>query len=115
MLALLLPFTCLLTREPTTTRAPANHVVEFTFTALNSNPDPFNQIELDAEFTTPDGQRLRVPAFWAGGNAWRVRYASPTPGIHRFRTTCSDKTDAGLQGIEGSVQVTPYRGTNPLY
>jgi hypothetical protein len=31
-----------------------------------------------------------VPAFWAGDATWRVRYASPPTGTHRYRTECSD-------------------------
>jgi len=46
--------------------------------------DPFNDITLDVIFTDPAGVRRRVPAFWAGGRGWKVRYASPLVGTHSF-------------------------------
>lgn len=96
-------------------RAGANTVAEWSFTARHEAADPFNDITLDAVFATPDGKTLRVPAFWGGGTIWRVRYASPIPGEHRFRTECSDSTDTGLHGIEGALTVAPYEGANALY
>jgi hypothetical protein len=89
--------------------------VEITFTAQRSYADPFNEVTLDVNFITPRGQELRVPAFWAGGSRWKVRYASPVVGTHVFRTECSDPRDKGLHGIAGNVEVRPYTGANPLY
>ena len=80
-----------------------------------ANTDPFNQGKLDVVFTTPTGRELRVPAFWAGGDQWRVRYAAPEVGTHPFRSECSEVGDRGLHGITGRVKVQPYRGKNPLY
>src|SRR5687768_741732 len=90
------------------TAGTANRVAEWTFTAAKTHADPFNEVTLDAVFTAPDGQESRVPAFWAGGGTWRVRYASPKVGVHRFNTVCSDAGDAGLHGVQGSVDVKPY-------
>ena len=98
-----------------TPTAEANRVVEIAFTARNKHDDPFNTVELDVAFTDPVGTTIRVPAFWADGDVWRVRYASPKVGTHGYRTRCSDPTDAGLHGREGKVEVQPYRGDNPLY
>ncbi|MBM3860702.1 MAG: DUF5060 domain-containing protein [Verrucomicrobia bacterium] len=61
------------------------------------------------------GRLLRVPAFWAGGKTWRVRYASPLPGKHTFRTECSDTANATLHSVTGEVGVRPYRGDNPAH
>lgn len=88
---------------------------EITFTAQKSHEDPFNSVTLDVSFTTPTGGVQKVPAFWAGKNQWRVRYASAAPGIHRWKAECNDTTDAGLNGVSGTLEIAPYRGTNPLY
>ena len=64
--------------------AEANKVVELTFTAHREHPDPFRTVDLDVTFTTPSGRKVRVPAFWAGGKTWRVRYASPEIGVHTY-------------------------------
>ena len=93
----------------------ANRMTEVSFESAKTYTDPFNEVTLDAVFTTPDGKTLRVPAFWAGGKTWRVRYASPQTGTHRYRTECSDAANAALHGVAGEVVVTPYVGTNPLF
>jgi hypothetical protein len=70
---------------------------------------------LDAIFTTSAGRTLRVPAFWAGGRTFKLRFSSPQPGEFTFRTECSNSTDTGLHGQTGVVRVTDYRGANTLY
>jgi hypothetical protein len=92
----------------------ANQVVEIAFTARKPHADAFATVELDVVFDAPDGRSDRVPAFWAGGDLWKVRYASPAVGVHRYRTECTAKDDAGLHAVEGSVVVAPPTGTNPL-
>src|SRR5579884_674508 len=92
-----------------------NRLAEITFTSQKERTDPFNEIDLDVVFTGPAGEHLRVPAYWAGGRLWRVRFASPTTGVYHYRSECSDPSDKGLHGVHGSVEIRPYRGDNPLY
>ena len=93
----------------------ANRVAEISFYADTGWSNPFLEIELDVVFTDPRGAQKTVPAFWAGGDLWKVRYATPILGTHRYRTQCSDTLDKGLHGIEGQVEVIPYYGENKLY
>ena len=93
----------------------ANMPAERAFTATHGYADPFNEVTLDVVFTDPSGREFRVPAFWAGGKIWKVRYSSPLAGVHRFRTVCAPANDPGLHGVTGEVTVTPYFGKNPLY
>src|SRR5665213_2493334 len=93
----------------------ANVITEMTFTASHSYADPFNEVMLNVVFVDPQGHELTVPAFWDGGNVWKVRYASPEVGTHTFHSECSAKLDKGLQGIKGTVEIRPYTGKNPLY
>ncbi|MGC8639969.1 MAG: DUF4038 domain-containing protein [Isosphaeraceae bacterium] len=93
----------------------ANRVIELTFTAAHDHADPFNTIDVDVTFTSPSSRVIRVPAFWAGGKTWRVRYASPEVGVHTYVTSCTDTNDKGLQQVAGRVQVVPYMGDNPLF
>jgi hypothetical protein len=119
-LGMVLVSACLL-NAPTPTPAAdtpithANQLVELTFIAQKNRSDPFHQLDLDVIFTTPDSKTIRVPAFWAGGKTWRVRYASPTVGIHHYLTLCTDKGDKGLDGRKGQIEVRSYHGANPLY
>ena len=96
-------------------KAESNVVVEITFDAAKRHLDPFLKVALDVVFTDPGGAQRTVPAFWAGGNQWKVRYASPLVGAHRYRSQSSEVGDAGLHGVEGRVEITPYTGSNPLY
>jgi hypothetical protein len=99
----------------TTRHCEANVMTELTFESQRAHDDPFNTLSLDVVFTDPNGKTLRVPAFWAGGKKWNARYASPTVGVHHYRSECSDANDPGLNGVAGEIQITPYTGTNPLY
>src|SRR5258706_5771112 len=98
-----------------TLQTEANVMVELKFTASHTYADPFNEVALDVNFIDPKGSELRVPAFWAGSNLWKARYASPVVGTHRFRSECSDGRDKGLHGISGKVEIKPYAGQNPFY
>lgn len=92
-----------------------NKVAELTFASDSAYADPYNEAELFVSFTAPDGSVRRVPAFWGGGNTWKVRYSSPLVGTHRYTTECAGEKNTGLNGISGSVDVAAYRGANPLY
>lgn len=95
--------------------AYVNEPTEWSFTATWEPADPFNAVELDVVFETPSGERLAVPAFWSGGREWRVRFAAPEAGEYRWRTIERGAGDAGLGGVEGVLEASPYTGTNPLY
>ncbi|MFW5884239.1 MAG: DUF4038 domain-containing protein [bacterium] len=70
-------------------------------------------LDVDVVLTGPAGT-FRVPAFWSGGNEWRVRFAAPEPGDYTWRSECRDPSVAGLHGAEGGLHVLPYSGDNPL-
>ena len=90
-------------------------LVEIELRSTKTYDNPFIELELDALITGPDSKTLRVPAFWAGGDRWRFRYASNQGGEHKWRTECSDTDNASLHGVSGTVVLTDYVGTNPLF
>src|SRR5258706_72960 len=96
-------------------RTQANVPLEISFTAQRPHADPFNEVTLDVTFTDPRGATRKAPAFWAGGDKWRARYASPLVGGHQWRSECSDAKDAGLHGLEGTVEIAAFTGDNPLF
>ena len=91
-----------------------NQAVEWDFKSQKTYGDPFNDVEVDVVFTNEEGRQWRVPAFWAGGNQWRVRFAPPSPGVYRHRCESTDKTNPDLNGHEGALRVEPYAGSNQL-
>jgi hypothetical protein len=77
--------------------------------------DPFNQVEVDAVITLPSGKEERVPAFWAGGSTWRVRYAPPLPGVYKIQSVSNDAANRDLHGQAFTLNVAPYSGDNSHY
>ena len=98
---------------PHSHKAPIYQTSEWTFTSDNDHNDPFTQIDVDVLFQQ-DGKEWKVPAFWAGEHEWRVRFSAPAPGDYRFTTICSDPTDNGLHGREGTLEASPADGDNHL-
>jgi hypothetical protein len=88
---------------------------EIPFTSDRDYANPYVDVELSVTFTASDGTTLRRPAFWDGGRTWRVRFASTkVDGSWSWKTTCSNPSDPGLHGRDGSVVATSYAGTSPL-
>jgi len=86
---------------------------EWSFVSAKRYADPFNEVELDILFRGADTE-LRVPAYWAGGGEWRVRFAAPAAGRYEYRTVCSDASNPELHGVQGMVEAAPYEGSNQL-
>ena len=89
--------------------------IEWHYVSGEKYPDPFNDIELDVLVSNSDGESWRVPAYWAGGNEWRVRFAAPKPGIYEAATECTNDADPSLHGVACEIEVRPARSGNPLY
>jgi PelA/Pel-15E family pectate lyase len=105
--------------------------IERTFTGpecgqSDSSPNPFLDLRLQVEFTSPSGARFDVPGFFDGdghegprGRAWRVRFTPDAPGIWKYqaRLRAGDgvavrlEPDAGqpleLPDAAGAVEVAP--------
>ena len=92
-----------------------NTATEWSYTTTKQYRDPFNEVDLDVVFTTPSGQQLRVPSFWGGGGAWRVRYAPSEAGRHTFQTVCSDSSNRELHDHRGVLTVEANTTGHPLY
>jgi len=74
-------------------------------------PEP-SSLEVEVVFSGAAGEWC-VPAFWGGGNLFRVRFAAPDPGRYAWRVVCPQ--DATLDGQTGELEVTPYEGRSGLY
>jgi Protein of unknown function (DUF4038)/Domain of unknown function (DUF5060) len=54
------------------------HPHDFTLSGQASG-NPFD-VEVRGEFSGPDGTRITVPGFYAGGNIWKIRFSPTKPG-----------------------------------
>jgi len=62
---------------------------ETSFTSARKYANPFVDVQVDVVFRSGEQQWL-VPAFWAGGDKWTVRFAPPVQGDYTFQVKCSD-------------------------
>ena len=92
----------------------AGRVSEWSFSSSKAYGNPFEDVEVDVIVSGPGGEQ-RVPAFWAGDQTWKVRYSPELPGRYSFRTESSDRSNAGLHGVTGTLEAESYRGSNELY
>jgi hypothetical protein len=90
-------------------------VQELSFSSTSTYSDPGSDVVLNVVFTGPGGVEHRVPAFWAGSQTWRVRYAPPVPGQYRFQTIANDTANSSLHGRTGSLNAVSFASSNPLY
>ena len=88
-------------------------VFETSFASAKTYDNPFTDVEVDVIFRTGD-QDWVVPAFWAGGNQWTVRFAPPIQGNYTYQVKCSDPANRDLNGKEKKLRVAAYTGEDPL-
>jgi len=93
----------------------SGQATEWSYLSGKQYSDPFNQVELDAVITLPSGAEERIPGFWAGGSAWRIRYNPSAPGVYRIRTVCNDSANHDLHDQKSTLHVEAYAGDNPHY
>ena len=88
---------------------------EITLKSGTTYDNPYTDVEVVAIFSNPDGQQMIRPAFWDGGNQWKVRFAPPdAASAWTWKTECSDNSNSGLHNQTGSFQATAYAGNNEL-
>jgi hypothetical protein len=98
-----------------TRAAMARRPAEWSFESGKKYGDPFRDVTLDVAVSDSKGKEAVVPAYWAGEQTWRVRYAAPAAGQYKFKTRCNDESNRDLHGITGTLEVSAYEGDNPLY
>lgn len=90
-------------------------VVEIPLTSTTSYGDPFQNVDVTATFTGPGGQTITRPAFWDGGQSWKIRFAPTATGDWSMTTACTDTTNTGLHGVTTSVHCGAYTGNHEIY
>jgi len=90
-------------------------VTELAFTSSKAYVNGFNDVNLDVIFTHKDGTEFKVPAFWDGGDTWKVRFAPTLSGKWMYKTVCSDASDSGLNNKSGKLKCSVYKGNLDIY
>jgi len=73
--------------------------------------NPPQEAILTAVVTPPQGKASRVYWYWAGGRAWRIRFAPDQLGTWTWMTTSSDTQNGGLHGRSGTFECIAPAGT----
>lgn len=95
--------------------APAWEEVTLTFISETSYENPYMDVEMHAIFLHDNGTSIIRPAFWDGGETWKIRFASPlSKGTWKYVTTCSDMLNSGLHNQSGELKATSGKSNNPL-
>ncbi len=87
---------------------------EFTLTSSKVYSNPYTDVSVWAVFSNGIGDSLVRPAFWDGGNTWKIRFAPPDAGSTWTWTTHADQDAPGLSKQTGSLKSVPYTGSNEL-
>ena len=87
---------------------------EITLVSDKVYSDPFNEADVEL-LLWGNGRLYKIPAFWDGGNIWRVRFACPTEGIWYFETVCTDSENLSLHKVTGKVNCREYSGELDIY
>ena len=74
--------------------------------------NPYLDVDAWATFRHEDGTAIMRPAFWDGGNTWRVRFAPTKPGTWHYETASAPR-DAGLAGHSATIDVAARPETVP--
>ena len=81
--------------------------VELTLTATHPYANPYTDVDVWVDFMHSTGHILRRPAFWDGGQTWKVRFASPSANGTWSWQSLASVVDAGLVGQSGTITCVP--------
>lgn len=87
---------------------------EIVFESSKTYADPFNDVDVDL-LLFGNGRLYTIPAFWDGGNTWKVRFACPSAGTWYYKTVSTDNENTSLNGRTGQVICTEYTGEYDIY
>lgn len=94
----------------TPTTLPCRTTGEWVLTSHTARANPFADVVVDAIFAGPSGQKLTAPAFYDGGDVWRVRFSPGEPGRWTFRTVCRPHDEDLCSAGEFDVTPAATRG-----
>lgn len=90
--------------------APTWRALEIAFESDRDYDNPYLDVDVDVDFTGPNGESIRRPAFWDGGRSWRVRFAPTTPGHWRYASSTR-----GFAGLRGALECRPPATDHAVY
>jgi len=114
LIALLILLTYCQKPEAPMTKVPQWTTHEISLEAQNQYDNGYTDVDVWAVFKNQQEDSLVRPAFWDGGNTWKIRFAPPDDDSEWHWQTYASVEDEGLQGNSGSIQAISYSGDNRL-
>ncbi len=87
---------------------------EITLESEKIYADPFNDVDVNLVLAGC-GVKYIIPAFWNGGNEWKIRFVCPSEGEWLYKTECTDKENDSLNGRTGKIICSAYDGELDVY
>ncbi len=88
----------------------------------DSLPNPFLDIRLDITLTSPSGEQIIVPGFFAGngtgngeGNVWRARFAANESGEWTYQVAFYQGANAAVVDNPAALTTLPSHGDNGTF
>ena len=72
--------------------------------------NPYQDVQLDVEYTRPDGSKVEFPGFFDGGETWRIRFMPDVEGQWKYAARFSD----GQRASSGSFSCVASENPGPL-
>lgn len=66
------------------------------FYRLECSGNPFEDVSLEARFTSPSGRAIQVEGFYAGEDIWKIRFAPDEPGEWQWSVRLPNASDSGV-------------------
>jgi hypothetical protein len=78
--------------------SPCELVFELSAKAAAAHPDPYETVDLRAEFRSPQMHTYALPAYWDGGGRMVLRFSPTEPGRWEYRLTSNVAEWDGVTG-----------------
>lgn len=91
------------------------NVIEIILHSDHNYTHPFDDVEITAVFEGPNSKKISRPAFWDGGNIWKIRFAPTVVGKWKMKTYSNKRKDRGINGVKATITCMPYSGSLDIY
>lgn len=88
--------------------------VDIAIETTKNYANPFEEVDVFGVFKGPNGEEIKLLAFWDGENTWVLRFAPTSVGTWTYAIESTDAENADFSG-EGSVECVPYEGELDMY
>lgn len=90
--------------ENTPAYSPCEFVFELSGAEAAAHPDPYNDVEFQAEIRSPHFRTFLVPAFWDGGHKLVLRFGPTESGQWTYKISSNLKSVDGKEGTFNAAE-----------